>query len=115
MARESPDAIQSIAPHVYNFTGTPLEDVVGATYTAGSNKCSRFSCCTYGYESSATGYVHKFLHITYCYTYDSYLHHIIRSTLVVLWMNALNCLCYKCVQLEAQNHVLYCSTLDVAR
>jgi hypothetical protein len=55
MARESPDAIQSIAPHVYDFTGTPLEDVVGASYTAGSNKCTRFSCCTYGYESSATG------------------------------------------------------------
>eukprot|EP00953_Heterococcus_sp_UTEX-ZZ885_P041277 21069-Heterococcus_DN1.PRE.2 len=36
--------------------GTPLEDVVGASYTAGSNKCTRFSCCTYGYESSATGF-----------------------------------------------------------
>lgn len=44
-AEESPSAFQRILPRTYNFTGTPLEDVLGASYKV---------CCCCCCSSTAT-------------------------------------------------------------
>ncbi|CAN0171587.1 unnamed protein product [Scytosiphon promiscuus] len=54
-AEERPSTFQPVLPKTYNFSGTPLEETLGATYQVGSNKCSRYSCCGMGYGGSESG------------------------------------------------------------
>ncbi|CAM9792635.1 unnamed protein product, partial [Laminaria digitata] len=63
-AEESASAFQAVVPRTYNLTGTPLEETLGPSYQAsgakiacfvGSNRCSRFSCCEFGYGGSEDG------------------------------------------------------------
>lgn len=56
MAIEHPEAFLPITPHEYDLRGSDLEPLIGPSVTVGSNKCTRFSCCQWGFSNSANGW-----------------------------------------------------------